>query len=80
MSPTETEEITIEVVSEAAEVFRNASDIERKQLQSKVSAILKLANHSKDSVSRLRSTMDEISRESQANGLTPEILESILSE
>ena len=31
-------------------------------------------------VSKLQSTMDKLSDEAEANGLTPEILESILNE
>lgn len=73
-----TEPITIEVLIDAARVFQNASEDERKSLQSKVSAILKLADPTKQSTVKLRTIMDEISGEAQAKGLTPEILEFIL--
>ena len=39
---------------------------------------LKLLNSTQDAVQPLRNIMDELSKEAQAQGLTPEILDSIL--
>ncbi len=39
---------------------------------------LKVLNYRQDAVQLLRNIMDEVSREVQAQGLTPEILDSIL--
>jgi hypothetical protein len=39
-----------------------------------------LLKNSKEALQKLRNTMDKASQEAQANGLTPEILESILQD
>ncbi|ADI63427.1 hypothetical protein [Trichormus azollae] len=53
---------------------------EQRQIQLKfVSNMqLKLLNSTQDAVQPLRNIMDELSKEAQAQGLTPEILDSIL--
>lgn len=76
------EEITIEVPSEVAEAYRNASEEDRKQLQLKIAAIMQsqLTISRQEALARLRNTMDTASSEAQARGLTPEILELILND
>jgi hypothetical protein len=71
-----TEAITLEVDSDAASAFRSASIEERKKLVAFFSYCVKLL--AKDSSTSLRETMDQISRNANARGLTPEILESIV--
>lgn len=73
-----TETITLEVDSEAAQVFKTVSSAEQEKLQVLLGIWLK--EYAKaDSIS-LKETMDEISRKAQSRGLTPEILGSILEE
>jgi glycerate-2-kinase len=75
------EEITIKVPFEVAEAYRNATEEEREQLQLKIAAIMQsqFTTKRKEAIARLRNTMDKASQEAQERGLTPEILESILS-
>lgn len=71
------EEITIRVDVEAARAYREASQQERRKLD----LLLNLRLH--DALrpgGALSESMDEISRQAQERGLTPEILESILRE
>jgi hypothetical protein len=77
-----TEEIIIEVPSEIAEAYRQATKEEQEQIQLKFASImqLKLLNYRQDAVQRLRKIMDEVSKEAQAQGLTTEILDSILQD
>ena len=73
------EEITIKVPQEIAEVYRKATEDEQQQIAMRIGVILKSSMRSKsEALARLRQTMDEISGEVTAKGLTPEILESIL--
>ncbi|GBF79990.1 hypothetical protein [Aphanothece sacrum] len=76
------EEITIKVSSEIAQIYRQASQEEQEQLQLKISALLQLQimESRQQKLKKFRETMDKSSQEAQANGLTPEILEAILSE
>ena len=68
--------ITIRVDAEAAKAFAAASPEERKKIE------LLLSIHLKDITLRtprtLREVMDEMGAKAARNGLTPEILESIL--
>ncbi len=73
-----TEAITLEVDSEAAQVFKSASLGDQEKLQVLLGIWLK--EYAKADAASLKETMNEISRESQSRGLTPEILESILEE
>ena len=72
----ETTPITIQVDPEAAQAYAAASP----EMQWKIQLLLSL--HLRDLTLKPRrsllETMDELSAEAQANGLTPEILESIL--
>lgn len=76
------EEIIIKVPSEIAEAYHNASEEEKQQLQLKIAAIMQsqFTLSRKESITRLRNTMDKASKEAQERGLTPEILESILND
>jgi hypothetical protein len=73
-----TETITLEVDSEAAQVFRTASTEEQEKLR--VLLGLWLKEYARADAASLKGTMSEISRSAQSRGLTPEILESILEE
>ena len=75
-----TEEITIKIPSEFAEAYRNATQAEQEQIQLKITAIFPVLIRKKEAIYQLRKTMNEISAEAQAKGLTPEILKSILDE
>lgn len=76
------EEIIITVSSEVAKAYRNASEAEKQQLQLKIAAIMQsqFTISRQESITRLRNTMDKASQEAQEQGLTPEILESILND
>jgi Holliday junction resolvase-like predicted endonuclease len=68
--------ITIQVDPEIAQAFASASPEEQQKIQTLLNQWLKQAM----SASQLQSTMDQMSQEAQAAGLTPEILESILND
>jgi chorismate mutase len=75
------EEIPIQVPSAVAAAYRSATETERLQIAARIGLMLKVATGSKpDAVDRLKQTMNDISSEAEANGLTPEILESILND
>ncbi len=73
----ETKTITIRVNAEVARIFETASDEERRKLEALVSLKLSDATRSKRP---LEEVMSEISQNAQLRGLTPDILDSILSE
>ena len=72
-----TEAITIQVDSEAASAFNRAPAEEQRKMEALVSLWLKeiAAADSRP----LKEVMDEIGREAQRRGMTPEMLESILN-
>ena len=73
----QTEEITIRVDPVAAQAYRTASELER----CKLDLLLSLRLH--DAIAprgSLQDLMGDISRNAQAKGLTPELLEAILHE
>jgi hypothetical protein len=73
------EEIAIEVPSAVAEAYRSATETERLQIATRIGWMLRVITGSRqDAVGHLKQTMDDISAEAEANGLTPEILESLL--
>ena len=80
------EEIIIKVPSNIpsniAEAYRRSTKEEQEQIQLKLALIMEsnLLKNSKEALQKLRNTMDKASQEAQANGLTPEILESILQD
>ena len=69
------DQITVSVDPDVADVYRSASDDERRKLDLLINLRLRNATESK---TPLRTIMEEISREAQRRGLTPEILQSIL--
>ncbi|PIX35873.1 MAG: hypothetical protein COZ59_04105 [Bacteroidetes bacterium CG_4_8_14_3_um_filter_31_14] len=72
---------TISLNSEIASVYLKATPEYRKKVDYMVNRWLKnIFYRRKDSKEKLFETMNEIGREAQANGLTPEILEQILLE
>ena len=72
-----TEQITVSVDSDVANIYRSVSDKERRKLDLLVNLRLRNATESGKS---LRETMLEISRNAQRRGLTPDALQSILDE
>jgi len=76
------QEITIKVPEEIAQAYREASDLEKQQIELKFSTLMKLKINSiqTEKVDTLGQLMDDISRKAIARGLTPEILEEILNE
>jgi len=70
------ETIAIQVDTEVAKAFQAAQPEEQQKIQALVSLWLKRAM----SFTKLQTTMDQMSDEAEANGLTPEILQSILNE
>ena len=72
-----TDWITVSVDSDVAAIYCAASESERSKLDLLVNLRLRQVATQGQS---LRDIMDEISRNVQQRGLTPEILESILNE
>jgi hypothetical protein len=70
------ETISIQVDADLARAFKSAQPEEQQKIQALVSFWLKRAMN----LTSLQTTMDRMSDEAQANGLTPEILQSILDE
>ncbi len=73
-----TETITIRVDTEAAEAYRAASPEEQKKIQLLLGLWLKEVASAE--TRSLKQLMSDISEKAKARGLTPEDLESILSE
>ena len=71
-------QITISVDADLAEIYYSASESERRKLDLIIN--LRLRNVLASPKKSLLTLMDEISREAQSNGMTPEILQSILDE
>ena len=71
------EQITVSVDPDLADMYRSASDNERRKLDLIINLHLRDAIESKKS---LQDIMLEISSNAQKRGLTPEILQSILDE
>ena len=73
--------ITIEVPSEVASAYLNATKEQREQIETRIAVLLKSSMTSKqEAIAKLRQTMEEIGTGAAQRGLTPEILESILNE
>jgi hypothetical protein len=74
-------EITIQVPADVAEIYRQSSHAERQQLSMRIGAIVRQGlNRQEDSYMPLKESMNRLAAEAQQNGLTPEILESILND
>lgn len=67
--------ITVAVDADVAQAYRAVSDRDRRKLDLLVNLRLRDATRSSQS---LREVMEEISRNAQRRGVTPEILESLL--
>jgi hypothetical protein len=74
-------EITIQVPADVAEIYRHSSDEERQQLSMRIGAIVRQGlNRQEGTYIPLKESMNRLAAEAQQNGLTPEILESILND
>ncbi len=73
-----TETITLQVESDAARVYNDAPPTDKQKLQALFGSWLK--QYAEGDADSLKRTMDEISRNAQSKGLTPEILESLLAD
>lgn len=69
--------ITVSVDADVAQAYRAVSDRDRRKLDLLVNLRLRDATRSSQS---LREVMEEISRNAQQRGVTPDILESLLDE
>ena len=76
------EDITIKISSDIAQAYRQATTEEQKQMQLKIAALMRsqIAYSQRENIEQFRKTMNLASQEVEHSGLTPEILESILSE
>jgi hypothetical protein len=76
------QEITIKVSEDIAKAYSQANEIEKQQLELKFSTLIKIKMNQSEQkpIDKLGQLMDEISAKAIARGLTPEILEEILSE
>ena len=72
-----TETITVTVDSEVAEKYRSASDMDRRRMDFLINSHLRRMMGPRRPLEEI---MRDLSREAQENGLTPEILQSILDE
>jgi hypothetical protein len=70
------ETISIQVDASTARAFQSAQPEEQQKIQALLNLWLKRAID----VTNLQATMDQLSDEAEANGLTPEILQSICDE
>jgi hypothetical protein len=77
MGATQTREITIRVDPAAADAYQAASETQRRKLDLLLSLRLMEAARAPES---LEQVMDQISRNAQARGLTPEVLNDILKD
>jgi len=68
--------ITLEVDTDVAKAFQLSEPEQQQKIQILINQWIKEAIN----ISKLQTKMDKLSDEAEANGLTPEILESILNE
>ena len=82
MTPTHlTSEITISVSPKIARTHQYLNDSDRGRLQAQVTSFLQsITIRRKNTTGELSQTIDDLGAEAAHNGLTPEILESILNE
>ena len=73
-----TEAITIDIAPSYARIYREASKSDKEKLQALFEVWMR--EYSNSSVESLKQLMDSISDNAQQRGLTPDILDSILSE
>lgn len=70
------ETINIQVDADVAKTYHSANPEQQQKVQALMNLWLKRALQ----VTQLQTTMDQLSDEAEANGLTPDILRSILDE
>jgi DNA replication protein DnaC len=71
--------ITIKVSTELAQAYEKITAIQREDIEKKISQILESSlTQTNQDIEELKEIMDDISEEAVQNGLTPEILASIL--
>ena len=70
------ENITIQVDSKTAQAYHQADPERKRKIQMLLNTILQKTVNEKP----LLEIMEEASKEAEANGMTPEVLESILSD
>jgi len=68
--------ISLEIDTDVAKAFQLSEPEQQQKIQRLINGWMKQAIN----ISKLKTTMDKLSDEAEANGLTPEILESILNE
>ena len=68
--------ICLEIDTDVAKAFQLSEPEQQQKIQILINQWMKEAIN----ISKLQTTMDKLSDEAEANGLTPEILESILNE
>jgi len=68
--------ISLEIDTDVAKAFQLSEPEQQQKIQRLINGWMKQAIN----ISKLQTTMDKLSDEAEANGLTPEILESILNE
>ena len=73
-----TETITLEVEADVARFYNDAPTSDKQKLEALFGTWLR--HYAEADTDSLKATMDEISRNAQSRGLTPEILESILAD
>ncbi len=73
-----TETITLQVESDVARFYNDAPQTDKQKMQALFGSWLK--QYAEADVDSLKQVMDSMSHNSQSRGLTPEILESLLSD
>jgi len=68
--------ISLEIDTDVAKAFQLSEPEQQQKIQMLINGWMKQAIN----ISKLQTTMDKLSNEAEDNGLTPEILESILNE
>jgi hypothetical protein len=81
MTPTHlTIEIPLSVSPEIAHTYQSLDDTDRDRLQAQVTRFLQsITLRRENAIDELSQIMDDLGAEAARNGLTPEILESILN-
>lgn len=74
LNPMET--IELQVDADLAKIFQNANPVQQQKVRALINIWLKRAM----TITQLQSSMDNLSEEAEINGLTPEILQSILND
>lgn len=73
-----TETISLQVESEVARFYNDALPTDKQKLQALFGSWLK--HYAEADIDSLKRTMDEMSRNAQSKGLTPDILELLLDD